>query len=177
MHAPFLLRILCLITLAVGLAAVDGGTTGNLLENPSFELGTGGTSHGDFTTLGWVGHNNAYTWAGINSDGGSQGSSYAHISFDGSIETATASRPLVTPGLIYEVAFDVRTTCLRLIEQRLLPHQFKVVSVPDYRATARAIKDMVVRGAGAIGATAAYGLAQGARGVSRTGLDKISAPR
>ena len=61
------------------------------------------------------------------------------------------------------VAFESRTNCLRLIEQRLLPHQFKLVSVPDYRATARAIKDMVVRGAGAIGATAAYGLAQGAR--------------
>ena len=33
--------------------------------------------------------------------------------------------------------------------------------------------DMVVRGAGAIGATAAYGLAQGARGVSRHGSEKI----
>ncbi len=71
MHAPALLRYLCLISLAAGLAAVDGGgttlvATGNLLENPSFELGTGGTSHGDFTTPGWVGHYNAYTWAGIN---------------------------------------------------------------------------------------------------------------
>jgi len=50
-----------------------------------------------------------------------------------------------------------------LIEQRLLPHEFKVVPARDFRQTARAIKDMVVRGAGAIGATAAYGLAQGAR--------------
>jgi S-methyl-5-thioribose-1-phosphate isomerase len=50
-----------------------------------------------------------------------------------------------------------------LIEQRLLPHEFKIVSTPDFRATAAAIKDMIVRGAGAIGATAAYGLAQGAR--------------
>jgi S-methyl-5-thioribose-1-phosphate isomerase len=50
-----------------------------------------------------------------------------------------------------------------LIEQRLLPHRFQVVPVRDFRQTARAIKDMVVRGAGAIGATAAYGLAQGAR--------------
>ncbi len=50
-----------------------------------------------------------------------------------------------------------------LIEQRLLPHEFKIVPTRDFRQTARAIKDMVVRGAGAIGATAAYGLAQGAR--------------
>ena len=61
------------------------------------------------------------------------------------------------------VAFEARTNCVCLIEQRLLPHEFKIVSVPDFRATARAIRDMVVRGAGAIGATAAYGLAQGAR--------------
>jgi len=50
-----------------------------------------------------------------------------------------------------------------LVEQRLLPHEFKIVLAIDFRQTARAIKDMVVRGAGAIGATAAYGLAQGAR--------------
>jgi methylthioribose-1-phosphate isomerase len=52
---------------------------------------------------------------------------------------------------------------VRLIEQRLLPHRFQIVAMPDFRATARAITQMVVRGAGAIGAAAAYGLAQGAR--------------
>jgi methylthioribose-1-phosphate isomerase len=61
------------------------------------------------------------------------------------------------------VAFNARHNEVRLIEQRLLPHQFKTVATASYRETARAIADMVVRGAGAIGATAAYGLAQGAR--------------
>lgn len=61
------------------------------------------------------------------------------------------------------VAFDAEANAVLLIEQRLLPHEFKVVPIPDFRQTARAITDMVVRGAGAIGATAAYGLAQGAR--------------
>jgi methylthioribose-1-phosphate isomerase len=61
------------------------------------------------------------------------------------------------------VAFDAAKNSVRLIEQRLLPHEFKIVATPDFRATARAITDMIVRGAGAIGATAAYGLAQGAR--------------
>ena len=61
------------------------------------------------------------------------------------------------------VSFDAGKNAVRLIEQRLLPHEFRVVDVPDHRATAAAIRDMVVRGAGAIGATAAYGLAQGAR--------------
>jgi methylthioribose-1-phosphate isomerase len=61
------------------------------------------------------------------------------------------------------VAFDAAVNAVLLIEQRLLPHEFKVVAIPDFRQTARAITDMVVRGAGAIGATAAYGLAQGVR--------------
>jgi len=60
------------------------------------------------------------------------------------------------------VTFDAKTNSVRLIEQRLLPHEFKIIGTKDYRATARAITDMIVRGAGAIGATAAYGLAQGA---------------
>ena len=59
------------------------------------------------------------------------------------------------------VTFDSRTNEVRLIEQRLLPHQFKIVASSNFRATARAITDMVVRGAPAIAATAAYGLAQG----------------
>src|SRR2546430_13184649 len=61
------------------------------------------------------------------------------------------------------VTFDRANNCVLLIEQRLLPHEFKIVPAPDFRQTARAIHDMIVRGAGAIGATAAYGLAQGAR--------------
>jgi methylthioribose-1-phosphate isomerase len=60
------------------------------------------------------------------------------------------------------VTFDARRNAVQLIEQRLLPHKFQVVSALNFRETARAIQDMVVRGAGAIGATAAYGLAQGA---------------
>jgi methylthioribose-1-phosphate isomerase len=61
------------------------------------------------------------------------------------------------------VTFDAAANAVQLIEQRLLPHEFRIIATPDYRATARAITDMVVRGAGAIGATAAYGLAQGLR--------------
>ena len=57
-----------------------------------------------------------------------------------------------------------------MIEQRLLPHQFKIVSTTNYVETARAITDMIVRGAGAIGATAAYGLAQGARAFQGRGV-------
>ncbi len=72
------------------------------------------------------------------------------------------------------VAFDPASNAVRLIEQRLLPHQFQIVATRDYSETARAITDMVVRGAGAIGATAAYGLAQGARAFRGGDLKKFS---
>ena len=61
------------------------------------------------------------------------------------------------------VTFDAGRNAVRLVDQRRLPHRFQIVAAADFRATARAIAEMVVRGAGAIGATAAYGLAQGAR--------------
>ena len=73
------------------------------------------------------------------------------------------------------VTFDAANNTVRLIEQRLLPHEFKIVATANYRATARAITDMVVRGAGAIGATAAYGLAQGVLAFRGSDLKKFSA--
>jgi methylthioribose-1-phosphate isomerase len=73
------------------------------------------------------------------------------------------------------VTFDAKNNSVQLIEQRLLPHEFKIVGTKDFRTTARAITDMVVRGAGAIGATAAYGLAQGVRAFRGGDLKKFSA--
>ena len=72
------------------------------------------------------------------------------------------------------VTFDPQHNAVRLIEQRLLPHEFKIIATRDFRETAAAIHDMIVRGAGAIGATAAYGLAQGARAFRGTDLKKFS---
>jgi len=72
------------------------------------------------------------------------------------------------------VTFDAASNSVQLIEQRLLPHEFRIVATTDFRETARAIKDMVVRGAGAIGATAAYGLAQGARAFRGRSLTAFS---
>jgi S-methyl-5-thioribose-1-phosphate isomerase len=73
------------------------------------------------------------------------------------------------------VAFDAATNSVLLIEQRLLPHEFKIVAAKIFYETAAAIRDMVVRGAGAIGATAAYGLAQGALAFRGNDLKKFSA--
>src|SRR5665213_443218 len=73
------------------------------------------------------------------------------------------------------VTFDRAHNSVLLIEQRLLPHEFKIIGSKNFRETARAIKDMIVRGAGAIGATAAYGLAQGALAFHGNDLKKFSA--
>ena len=58
----------------------------------------------------------------------------------------------------------MRTVCwednkLKMIDQRILPGRFEMVSYEDHKSVAKAITDMVVRGAPAIGAAAAFGLA------------------
>ncbi|MCJ7661585.1 MAG: S-methyl-5-thioribose-1-phosphate isomerase [Anaerolineales bacterium] len=61
------------------------------------------------------------------------------------------------------VEWDYEHGKIRLIDQRLLPGEFKVEAYDDYKLVAAAISDMVVRGAPAIGATAAFGLALAAQ--------------
>jgi methylthioribose-1-phosphate isomerase len=53
-----------------------------------------------------------------------------------------------------------RSSTLQIIDQRQLPHQFVIEDLPTIVDTARAIAEMHVRGAGLIGATAAYGMYQ-----------------
>jgi methylthioribose-1-phosphate isomerase len=52
---------------------------------------------------------------------------------------------------------------LHLLDQRLLPARAEIVTARSARETAQAIRDMVVRGAPAIGCAAAYGMALAAR--------------
>src|SRR5947208_13869010 len=51
---------------------------------------------------------------------------------------------------------------VRMLDQRLLPTEEKYLMLRSYEEVADAIKNMVVRGAPAIGVTAAMGLALGA---------------
>ena len=57
---------------------------------------------------------------------------------------------------------EERSPVLQIIDQRQLPHHFEIEDLHDISETARAIRDMHVRGAGLIGATAAYGMYQAA---------------
>jgi len=52
---------------------------------------------------------------------------------------------------------------VRMIDQRLLPHKLEVVGFTDYREVARAITEMYIRGAPAIGAAAGFGMALAAQ--------------
>ena len=55
--------------------------------------------------------------------------------------------------------FDDDSGTVKIIEQRWLPHEFRVVELTTREHFATAIRDMWVRGAPLIGATAAYGVA------------------
>ncbi len=52
---------------------------------------------------------------------------------------------------------------VKIIDQTVLPHRFEIMTLTSPEAAATAIRDMHVRGAPLIGATAAYGLALAAR--------------
>lgn len=52
---------------------------------------------------------------------------------------------------------------LRMIDQKRIPWEFELADLYDYQSVAAAIFDMTVRGAPAIGAAAAYGMALAAR--------------
>jgi methylthioribose-1-phosphate isomerase len=77
-------------------------------------------------------------------------------------------------------AFEWKGKKLVMIDQRKLPLKEVFISYDDYRGVARAIETMVVRGAPAIGVTAAYGVALGvlametAKGIDRA-FEKIYA--
>ena len=61
-----------------------------------------------------------------------------------------------------------------IIDQRWLPHEFRVETLSTVDAVATAIRDMWVRGAPLIGATAAYGVAlQMERDASDAALDRV----
>ena len=51
---------------------------------------------------------------------------------------------------------------VKMINQHLIPYKFEISNFPTCEATGEAIQTMVVRGAGAIGATAGFSVAQAA---------------
>lgn len=71
------------------------------------------------------------------------------------------------------VFWDYERHTLKIIDQRQLPWDFEIAEFDDYKEVARAIKEMYVRGAPAIGAAAAFGMALAAyqsKATARIGL-------
>ncbi|HEY9061196.1 MAG TPA: S-methyl-5-thioribose-1-phosphate isomerase [Pseudobacteroides sp.] len=62
---------------------------------------------------------------------------------------------------------------LKLIDQTKLPHQKVYVECTTYIEVAEAIKNMIVRGAPAIGVTAAYGIVIGALSINASSKDEF----
>jgi methylthioribose-1-phosphate isomerase len=63
---------------------------------------------------------------------------------------------------------------VRLLDQSLLPEKVAFLDCRDYQAVARAITELRVRGAPAIGVTAAMGVALGAQSVNAMSYDSFS---
>ena len=74
-------------------------------------------------------------------------------------------------GPLQTVAWD--NGKVRLIDQTALPEKLQYVELADWREVAEAIRTMVVRGAPAIGCTAALGMALGARGIIADGRENF----
>ncbi len=70
------------------------------------------------------------------------------------------------------IEWDPRGT-VKMIDQRKLPLDFVVVEFNDYHDVARSIKEMYIRGAPAIGAAAAFGMALAARQSQATSRDGL----
>ncbi|RME49646.1 MAG: S-methyl-5-thioribose-1-phosphate isomerase [Chloroflexi bacterium] len=64
---------------------------------------------------------------------------------------------------------------VQIIDQRYLPHRFVIEDLRTVDEVARAIKEMHVRGAGLIGATAGYGMYLAALHASRAGVEDFMA--
>ncbi|MBW4436058.1 MAG: S-methyl-5-thioribose-1-phosphate isomerase [Pleurocapsa minor GSE-CHR-MK-17-07R] len=62
---------------------------------------------------------------------------------------------------------------VRMIDQKRIPWEFSLVDLYDYAAVAESIRDMTVRGAPAIGATAAFGMALAARASKATTVEGV----
>jgi methylthioribose-1-phosphate isomerase len=64
---------------------------------------------------------------------------------------------------------------VRMIDQKKIPWELAVVDLSDYQSVAAAITDMTVRGAPAIGASAAFGMALAAQQSKATSLENLIA--
>ncbi len=73
------------------------------------------------------------------------------------------------------VYWDYDNDTVKMIDQRLLPFSLEIAEFDDFREVGRAITEMYVRGAPAIGAAAAFGMALAARQSEATSREAMLA--
>ena len=73
---------------------------------------------------------------------------------------------------VRSVEWNYETQALQLIDQRLIPFRISFVQLSSVNEICSAIKEMVVRGAPAIGATAAFGIVQAIKEIENESLVK-----
>lgn len=73
------------------------------------------------------------------------------------------------------VFWDYETNETKMIDQRLLPETFEIVAFQRYADVGRAITDMVIRGAPAIGGAAGFGMALAAQESSASDIATLRA--
>jgi methylthioribose-1-phosphate isomerase len=76
---------------------------------------------------------------------------------------ATLSAESVFWCVMRTIRWNEQLDHLEMIDQRLLPGEFKIISLSSYQDVATSIAEMVVRGAPAIGISAAFGIVLAAR--------------
>ncbi|HEY60893.1 MAG TPA: S-methyl-5-thioribose-1-phosphate isomerase [Anaerolineae bacterium] len=69
--------------------------------------------------------------------------------------------------------WDYQYKRLKIIDQRVLPSQFEILTLDNYKAVAEAIRSMAVRGAPAIGVAAAFGMALAAQASSASTVEHL----
>src|SRR5690606_10328950 len=87
---------------------------------------------------------------------------------------------IVQEGFFSAVGETMRTVFwednrVKMIDQRLLPGEFVIAEFDSVEGVARSIQEMYVRGAPAIGATGAYGMALAAQRSPATDRDSLLA--
>ncbi|MFN2174341.1 MAG: S-methyl-5-thioribose-1-phosphate isomerase [Anaerolineales bacterium] len=71
------------------------------------------------------------------------------------------------------IEWNYKNNSIEMIDQRILPGQFEIVEYTDYKEIVYAIQDMVIRGAPAIGAAAAFGMALAAYQSKTSDIDSL----
>src|SRR5207249_9937329 len=86
----------------------------------------------------------------------------------------TWKRPIAKRTCLMVPTVEWKDGAVRILDQSRLPEQVEFLDCKDYQTVARAIQELQVRGAPAIGVTAAMGVALGAQSLTMTSYEEFA---